>query len=100
MERFKTLAALVLLASLAAPGCTSALSKQGRQQAAYRRHVRKVQHDHQKQLAKANREANRPLHRPPELSPPVETISLDSSGGSESAGAPALADGGSGQPSP
>lgn len=96
VERIKTFAALLLLISVAAPGCSS-FSKQGRQEAAYRKYIRNVRHDRDKQLAKVNKAVNRPLRQPPHASEPKETISTFDSSGSENVVAPIVANGDSGQ---
>jgi hypothetical protein len=76
LELIKKFSALLLLACLVFPGCSS-FSKQGRQQAAYRNHVRKIQNDHKKQLAKATKKANRPLSKAMTPSAPKVSVSLD-----------------------
>lgn len=84
MQRIVKAWALMLIVCFALPGCGS-LTPQGRQQAAYRKHVRKVQEVRKKQLAKAAKEANRPLREPPAMSEPTQTVTLESTG-SESVG--------------
>ena len=80
VERFKTFTALLLLACMATSGCSS-FSKQGRQEAAYRKYIRKVRHDRDKQMAKETNAVNRPLRQPASVSEPTQTITtLDSSG--------------------
>jgi hypothetical protein len=82
LEQFKTLTAVILLACMAAPGCSS-FSKQARREAAYRKYVRKARHDHDKQLAKATKAANRPLRKPVFVGEPTQTITTTDSSGSE-----------------
>jgi hypothetical protein len=84
---------------MAAPGCSS-FSKQARREAAYRKYVRKARHNHDKQLAKATKAANRPLRQPPHLSEPKETISTFDSNGSETVVTPTVMNRDSGQPTP
>jgi hypothetical protein len=62
------------------PACSS-FSKQNRQQAAYRKHVRKVQQDRKKLIAKSRKQKNRILDRilkqPMNPSAPTVTTSVE-----------------------
>ena len=76
MPRIVKALAATLAVAMALSGC-SGITPEGRRQAAVRHQIEKTKKEHAKHLAKAIKEANRPLRQPVTVSEPVTTITLE-----------------------
>jgi hypothetical protein len=76
VQRIVKALVLLLIVSITLPGCSS-FSKQARMEHAHRKYVRKVRHEHQKEMARTADQANRPLRQPPSMSAPMTNVTLE-----------------------
>jgi hypothetical protein len=67
---------LLLIVAIILPGCSS-FSQQARVERAHRKYVHKARRAHQKETAKAIKEANRPLRQPPAMGEPMTSVTLE-----------------------